>query len=178
MSRVAKKPIIIPNNVTFTCENHLMVVVNGNSRLTQSLHPSVLMVQSDEGISFKPVDESVKANWAMAGTTRALLANMVKGVTDGFSIALQLVGVGYRAKLQGKQVTFTLGKSHPDVFNLPDAVEITIEKDVNITLKSIDKQLVGQIAAKMIALRVPDAYKGKGVRKVGAVLKLKEVKKK
>lgn len=178
MSRVAKKPIIIPDNVSFTCDDQLMVVSSGNNKLMQPLHPSVAIVKSDEGVSFKPTDDSANASWAMAGTTRALLANMVKGVTDGFTVGLQLVGVGYRAKLQGKQVTFTLGKSHPDVFSLPAAVEVTIEKDVNITLKSIDKQLLGQVAAKMVALRVPDAYKGKGVRKVGAVLKLKEVKKK
>ena len=178
MSRVAKKTISIPSGVTFVCEDQLMVVSSGNHKLTQPLHPTVELVKTEDGISFKPVDNSEKANWAMAGTTRALLANMIKGVTDGFTINLQLVGVGYRAKQQGNQVTFTLGKSHPDVFTLPDAVSINIEKDVNITLKSIDKQLLGQVAAKMISLRVPDAYKGKGVRKVGAVLKLKEVKKK
>ena len=124
MSRVAKKPVIIPDNVSFTCNDQLMVVTNGNNKLMQPLHPSVAIVQSDEGVSFKPTDDSANASWAMAGTTRALLANMVKGVTDGFTIALQLVGVGYRAKLQGKQVTFTLGKSHPDVFSLPAAVEV------------------------------------------------------
>ena len=99
-------------------------------------------------------------------------------MTEGFKIDLQLVGVGYRAKMDGRKVVFTLGKSHPDVFLLPEGIEISIEKDVNITLKSIDKQLLGQVAANMMALRKPDAYKGKGVRMVGKVLKLKEVKKK
>ena len=178
MSRVAKKEIIMPASVQFDCTDGVMTVSNGNKVLKQALHPSVEVVKSDTGLSFKPVDTQGRVHWAMAGTTRALVANMVKGVTDGFKISLQLVGVGYRAKLDGRKVVFTLGKSHPDVFILPDAVEINIEKDVNITLTSINKQLLGQVAANMIALRKPDAYKGKGVRMVGKVLKLKEVKKK
>lgn len=178
MSRVAKKNIVIPSQVTFACENNLISVSNGAKKLSQPLHPSVELVQDEHGISFRPSTKSGQSCWAMAGTTRALVANMITGVTDGFKVELQLVGVGYRAKLQGRQVVFTLGKSHPDNFEIPDLVDVNIEKDVNITLTSIDKQLVGQVAAKMIALRVPDAYKGKGVRKVGVSLKLKEVKKK
>ena len=178
MSRVAKKQITIPDNVDFRCEDQIMTVVSGNNKLTQALHPTVSIVRQDGAITFRPVDDSDKACWAMSGTMRALVANMIEGVTNGFTIQLQLVGVGYRAKLQGKQVVFTLGKSHPDHFQLPEHVDVTIEKDVNVTLKSMDKQLLGQVAAKMMALRVPDAYKGKGVRKVGVNLKLKEVKKK
>jgi len=178
MSRVAKKLISVPSSVTLSCENNLITVSNGNKKLSQPLHPTVELVRSDEGISFSPKDKSPNANWAMAGTTRALVANMITGVTDGFKVDLQLAGVGYRAKLQGRQVVFTLGKSHPDVFDVPEQVEVSIEKDVNLTLKSIDKQLVGQVAADMVSLRQPDAYKGKGVRKVGVPLKLKEVKKK
>ena len=178
MSRVAKKLIKIPESVTFTCENNLMVVENGSKRLSQVLDDSVELIKSEDGISFAPKDKSGRVSWAMSGTTRALLANMITGVTEGFKVDLQLVGVGYRAKLEGRKVVFTLGKSHPDVFHLPDLVDVKIEKDVNITLTSIDKQLVGQVAANMFALRVPDAYKGKGVRRVGVVLKLKDVKKK
>ena len=178
MSRVAKKLIKIPESVRFNCTDNVLTVENGNKKLTQVLEDSVEMIQTEDGVSFAPKDKSDKACWAMAGTTRALLANMITGVTDGFKVQLQLVGVGYRAKLEGRKVVFTLGKSHPDVFHLPDLVDINIEKDVNLTLTSIDKQLVGQVAANMFALRVPDAYKGKGVRKVGVVLKLKEVKKK
>ena len=178
MSRVAKKLIKVPESVRFNCTDSVITVENGNKKLSQVLEDSVELIEKEEGISFAPKDKSEKACWAMAGTTRALVANMITGVTEGFKVELQLVGVGYRAKLEGRKVVFTLGKSHPDIFHLPDLVDVKIEKDVNITLTSIDKQLVGQVAANMFALRVPDAYKGKGVRKVGVVLKLKEVKKK
>tara|TARA_B100001989_G_scaffold251557_1_gene231020 strand:+ start:531 stop:1067 length:537 start_codon:yes stop_codon:yes gene_type:complete len=178
MSRVAKKEIAIPSGVQYDYTDGIITISNGNKVLKQSLHPEVEIVKTDSGLSFKPADTSGRVHWAMAGTTRALVANMVKGVTEGFKIDLQLVGVGYRAKMDGRKVVFTLGKSHPDVFMLPEGIEISIEKDVNITLKSIDKQLLGQVAANMMALRKPDAYKGKGVRMVGKVLKLKEVKKK
>lgn len=178
MSRVAKKIIKIPNTVKFDCKNGELTVENGSKKLSQLLHEAVELVKTDEGVAFCPKDKSPKASWAMAGTTRALVANMIRGVTDGFEVKLQLVGVGYRAKQEGRKVVFTLGKSHPDVFELPEQVDVKIDKDVNISLTSIDKQLVGQVAANMVALRVPDAYKGKGVRRVGVVLKLKEVKKK
>ena len=179
MSRVAKKEITIPSSVNFECANGVIKVSNGNKSLSQPLHPSVQMEKSDTGVSFSPIVHSGEREcWAMAGTTRALVANMVKGVTEGFTIGLQLVGVGYRAKLEGRKVVFTLGKSHPDVFQLPDGVDVQIEKDVNMSLSSIDKQLLGQVAANMVALRKPDAYKGKGVRRAGVTLKLKEVKKK
>lgn len=178
MSRVAKKEISIPNSVQFDCTDGIITISNGSKVLKQPLHSEVEIVKTESGLSFKPAEVEGRTRWAMAGTFRALVANMVKGVTEGFKIDLQLVGVGYRAKMDGRKVVFTLGKSHPDVYILPDSVEISIEKDVNITLKSIDKQLLGQVAANMIALRKPDAYKGKGVRMVGKVLKLKEVKKK
>ena len=178
MSRVAKKPVVIPSSVKFDFVDNVMTVSNGSKKLSQTLHPSVELVRADDRVSFTPKVEQSKLNWAMAGTTRALVANMVSGVTDGFTVDLQLVGVGYRAKKDGRNVVFTLGKSHPDVFEIPEIVDVAIDKDVNISLKSIDKQIVGQVAANMVALRKPDAYKGKGVRRVGVALKLKEVKKK
>ena len=178
MSRVAKKMITIPSGVDFSCHNGLITVSASGKKLTQPLHETVELTQTDQGLSFLPKEDGVRSNWAMAGTMRALVANMVKGVTEGYKIELQLVGVGYRAKLDGRKVVFTLGKSHPDIYQLPDLVDMKIEKDVNITLESINKQLLGQVAAEMVALRKPDAYKGKGVRRVGVVLKLKEVKKK
>ena len=134
-----------------------MTIMNGSKKLSQTLHPSVELIQAGDTISFVPKSTAGRTCWAMAGTTRALVANMVTGVVDGFSINLQLVGVGYRAKKDGRNVVFTLGKSHPDVFEVPDTVDVTIEKDVNITLKSMDKQVVGQVAANMGALRKPDA---------------------
>jgi large subunit ribosomal protein L6 len=178
MSRVAKKIIAIPSGVDFSCRDGLISVSASGKTLTQPLHETVELAQTEQGLSFLPKQEGARANWAMAGTMRALVANMLKGVTEGFKIELQLVGVGYRAKLDGRKVVFTLGKSHPDVYQLPDLVDVKIEKDVNMTLESINKQLLGQVAAEMVALRKPDAYKGKGVRRVGVVLKLKEVKKK
>lgn len=178
MSRVAKKVITLPSGVDFSCNDGLMKVSSSGKTLSQALHETVQLTQTEAGLSFAPKNETARGDWAMAGTMRALVANMVRGVTEGFKIDLQLVGVGYRAKLDGRKVVFTLGKSHPDVYELPELVDIKIEKDVNITLESINKQLLGQVAAEMVALRKPDAYKGKGVRKVGVVLKLKEVKKK
>lgn len=178
MSRVAKKEIVIPSGVTLNVENNTIMVSSGSKKLHQALCESVELKNEENKLTFSPADKSENACWAMAGTTRALVANMISGVTSGFSRQLQLVGVGYRAKLEGRKVVFTLGKSHPDVYHLPDLVDVSIEKDVTLTLTSINKQLLGQVAAEMMALRKPDAYKGKGVRRVGVALKLKEVKKK
>ena len=177
MSRVAKKEIIIPTGVNFDVQDNVITVSNGDKKLQQPLCSTVELLSENGKLTFAPSSKAVNSSWAMAGTIRALVANMIQGVTEGFKLQLQLVGVGYRAKQEGRKIVFTLGKSHPDIYHLPDLVDVVIEKDVMLTLSSINKQLLGQVAAEIAALRKPDAYKGKGVRRVGVSLKLKEVKK-
>ena len=176
MSRVAKDPIIIPESVTIDIRDQHVTVTASGKTLSHTVHESVCICQDDTGITFKPASND--DTWALSGTSRALVANMVRGVTEGFSKQLELVGVGYRVKQQGNELTFTLGYSHPIVFVLPDMVEAKVDNQTKLTLTSIDVQLVGQVAANIARLRRPDAYKGKGVRMVGEPLKLKEVKKK
>ena len=176
MSRVAKNPIKIPSSVQVDINGQHVKVSSGKHVLEHHVHDSVEICREDNNLTFKPAANA--ENWALSGTSRALVANMVQGISVGFTKELELVGVGYRVKQEGKNLVFTLGYSHPIHFPLPDLVEASIEKNTKLTLKSIDKQLVGQIAAKIHELRKPDAYKGKGVRMVGVALKLKEVKKK
>ena len=176
MSRVAKSPVVIPVGVQVAITGQHVKISSGNKVLEHTVHDTVELSHADNQITFRPAVSA--ENWALAGTSRALVANMVHGVNIGFSKELELVGVGYRVKQEGKNLVFTLGYSHPVVFALPDLVTAEIDKQTKLTLKSIDKQLLGQIAAKIHELRKPDAYKGKGVRMVGVALKLKEVKKK
>jgi len=176
MSRVAKSPVVIPAGVQVAITGQHVKVSSGNKVLEHTVHDTVALSHADNQITFTPAANA--ENWALAGTSRALIANMVHGVSVGFTKELELVGVGYRVKQEGKNLVFTLGYSHPVVFALPDLVTADIDKQTKLTLKSIDKQLLGQIAAKIHELRKPDAYKGKGVRMVGVALKLKEVKKK
>ena len=137
-------------------------------------HMEVIPIRREKGMTDKEAVEMLsrqeKANW---GLGRALLANAVKGVTDGFSKDLEIVGVGYRAELVGKMVKFSLGFSHPVEFPLPDGITVTIEKQTQLTVSGNDKQVVGQVAANMRALRPPDPYKQKGVRLVGEYLRKK-----
>ena len=175
MSRVAKDPIVIPDGVQIDINDQHVTVKKGSVSLNHSVHDTVVINQADASITFHPSNGN---DWALAGTSRALVANMVHGVHAGFTKELELVGVGYRVKQEGRTLVFTLGYSHPINFPLPDNVDATIEKQTKLTLKSVDKQLVGQTAANIHRLRQPDAYKGKGVRMVGVQLKLKEVKKK
>ena len=177
MSRVAKKPIMTNGaGVEFVIVGQTITVKSSKASLSHQVHSSVAICHADNVLSFKPQYET--ESWALAGTTRALVANMLKGVTTGFKKELELVGVGYRVKLEGRSLHFNLGYSHPIVFPLPDSVQATIEKQVSLTLTSYDKQVLGQCAANIVSLRKPDAYKGKGIRYKHVLLKLKEVKKK
>ena len=176
MSRVAKNPVLIPNGLKVTLDGQNFSVTNGKHTLSHVVHESVKITDNgSEGFTFSPASD---VSWALSGTSRSLVANMVTGIHKGFTKELELVGVGYRVKQEGKNLVFTLGYSHPVIFPLPDLVEATIDKQTKLTIKSIDKQLLGQVAANIHKLRKPDAYKGKGVRMVGVQLKLKEVKKK
>lgn len=174
--RVAMNYIKVSSPTEISIEGQLVTVINAGKKLSHEVHSDVKIFNDDNGLYFKPAETA--KNWALAGTSRALVANMIEGLEKGFSIDLDLVGVGYRVKQDGRKLIFTLGYSHPINFELPELVDAKIEKQTELKLTSIDKQLVGQVAANIISLRKPDSYKGKGVRRRGQKLKLKEVKKK
>ena len=172
MSRIGKKPIAIPKGVTVKVLDGAVEVKGPKGQLRQA-HPS--------GISFELADGTLNAKRAsdnpelakFHGLARSLVANAVTGVTEGFKRELDIVGVGYRAELKGKQVHFALGYSHPVIFDIPTGIDITVDKQTHLTVTGVDRQLVGQVAANIRRLRKPDPYKQKGVRYTGEVLKKK-----
>ena len=177
MSRVAKVPVAVPAEVDVQLADGVITVKGSLGTLTQKINPLVAITCEGAELLFKAADESRGAS-AMSGTFRALVANMVQGVTKGFEKKLQLVGTGYRAQAQGTNLNLSLGFSHPVVHALPDGVKAETPTQTEIVLKSTDKQKVGQVAAEIRAYRPPEPYKGKGVRYTGEVVALKEVKKK
>jgi large subunit ribosomal protein L6 len=172
MSRIGKKPIVIPKGVTVKVVDGAVEVQGPKGKLRQA-HPS--------GIDFSLADGHLMAKLAddrpelgkFHGLARSLVANAVAGVTVGFKKELDIVGVGYRAELKGKQVIFALGYSHAVVFDIPLGIDVVIDKQTHITVTGVDRQLVGQVAANIRRLRQPDPYKQKGVRYTGEVLKKK-----
>jgi len=172
MSRIGKKQIIVPAGVTVTVKGSSITVKGSRGELVYELRPEVKIIQEGDrlNVELKTTGKGNKAYW---GLTRALIANMIKGVTDGYEKRLELVGVGYRAKPESKGVSFSLGYSHPVVFTKPAGIEIEVEENKVIIVKGIDKQLVGLTAAQIRDLRKPEAYKGKGVRYAGEVVKTK-----
>ena len=155
-----------------------VVTVKGKKGSLQlNLHPAVEIVNKDNVLTFAPRDQSPKSD-AMAGTFRALLNNMVTGVTAGFEKKLELVGVGYRAQVQGKALNLTLGFSHPVVYPIPEGITAETPSQTEIVVKGVDKQKVGQVAADIRAFRPPEPYKGKGVKYADEVIARKEAKKK
>jgi len=177
MSRIAKSPVAIPSGVEVKVSAEAITVKGAKSSLTQALHSSVEIKQEGEALTFAPRDGGKIAH-AMSGTMRALVNNMVVGVTQGFEKKLQLNGVGYRAKAAGKSVNLTLGFSHPVDYSLPEGVTAETPSNTEIVLKSADKQLLGQAAAEIRAFRPPEPYKGKGVRYADEYVRRKEAKKK
>jgi large subunit ribosomal protein L6 len=177
MSRVAKNPIKVPEKVEVGIDGGRISVKGPMGTLVQDFGTQVNVVREGDQISFKAIDGTIKAN-AMSGTARALVANMVLGVTKGFEKKLALVGVGYRAQASGQSVNLSLGFSHPVVYKLPDGVKAETPTQTDIIVKGIDKQSVGEAAAQIRAYRPPEPYKGKGVRYANEVVKLKETKKK
>ncbi len=180
MSRIAKAPVVLPSNVELNIEPGCVTIKGPKGVVKTHCHPLVSVSRSAEAenhLVFAPASSDPKG-WAFAGTVRALVNNAVRGVTDGFDVTLELIGVGYRAQAQGKKLTLSLGYSHPVVYNLPDDVTAEIPNNTTIVLKSADKQRVGQIASEIRALRPPEPYKGKGVRRQGEVIVMKEAKKK
>ncbi len=177
MSRVAKKPITIPTGVNVELNGQSIAVKGPKGRLAMDVHPNV-SVDSVEG-SLQCAARGIKqADVALAGTMRALIANMVLGVSDGFERKLELKGVGYRAQAQGQTLNLTLGFSHPVAHAVPTGVTVETPSQTEIILKGIDKQLVGQVAAQIRAYRPPEPYKGKGVRYADERVVMKEAKKK
>jgi large subunit ribosomal protein L6 len=172
MSRVGKNPIPIPSGVKFSRSDGIITVEGPKGKLTQKIEEIIATEVSDNQIVFKRPSDS-KTHRAKHGLYRALVANMVTGVTEGFSKNLEIEGVGYRVEKTGKGATFALGYSHPIVVFPPDGVEIKIESLNKITVAGIDKQLVGQVAAKIRSLRPPEPYKGKGVRYEGEHIRRK-----
>jgi large subunit ribosomal protein L6 len=177
MSRVGKAPIDLPEKVEVTVASGEISVKGPLGTLTRRLSPVVEIEKRDKTLLFRPAGNSRQAN-AMSGTTRALVANMVAGVTKGFERRLTLVGVGYRAQAQGDRLNLTLGFSHPVVHPMPKGVKVETPTQTEIVLKGMDRQLVGQVAAEVRAYRKPEPYKGKGVRYTGEQIVLKETKKK
>ncbi|MGI0118160.1 50S ribosomal protein L6 [Zooshikella sp. RANM57] len=177
MSRVAKNPVVIPNGVEVKLDNRHITVKGSKGSLDMNLHHSVEVNQADGSLTFAARD-GAKHSRAMAGTTRALVANMVTGVSNGFEKKLQLIGVGYRAQAKGKSLNLTLGFSHPVDYQLPEGVQAETPSQTEIVLKGIDKQLVGQVAAEIRDFRRPEPYKGKGIRYADERVHRKEAKKK
>ena len=177
MSRVAKMPVVLPKAVEITASGQQVTVKGPKGALSHTIHDLVEMVNEDGSLTFRARDESQAAN-ALAGTTRALLNNLVTGVSDGFERKLELVGVGYRAQAKGKVLNLTLGFSHPVDYELPEGVTAETPSQTEILLKGCDKQKVGQVAAEIRAYRPPEPYKGKGVRYSDEVVVRKEAKKK
>lgn len=175
MSRVAKAPVAIPAGVEVNYQNNMLTIKGTKGSLTQDIHPAIEISTEDNIIKVKPTKDS---SWPLAGTMRALINNMVIGVTNGYEKKLELVGVGYRAKAQGNKLDLSLGFSHPVVFDVPEGLKIDTPKNTEIVITGIDKQLVGQAAAKIRAYRPPEPYKGKGVRYADERVIRKEAKKK
>lgn len=176
MSRVAKNPIRLPKGVEVSLGE--MITVKGPLGTLMQKAPANVKVSLDSDvITFVPVGESIQAN-AMAGTLRALLNNMVTGVSKGFEKKLNLVGVGYRAQAQGDNLNLSLGFSHPVVHKMPAGIKVETPTQTEIVIKGIDRQKVGQVAADVRGYRPPEPYKGKGVRYADEVVVLKETKKK
>ncbi len=176
MSRVAKNPVLIPDNVKLAVENNKVIVEGPKGKDELTINKDISVVQEDSSVTIK-YDESISAQVAIAGTTRALINNMVIGVNIGFEKKLELVGVGYRAKLNGNTLDLTLGFSHPIKHQLPENVTAETPSQTEIILKSHNKQLLGQTAAEIRAYRPPEPYKGKGVKYADEQIKRKEAKK-
>ena len=174
MSRIAKKPISLPKNVKITLNENTILVEGAKGQLS---------LEKPEGVTVHIKDQEVSLTFSnpqyipITGTIRAILSNMVKGVSESFQRKLELVGVGYRASMQGKDLNLSLGFSHPTIFTAPDGISLSTPSQTEIVVTGLDKQLVGLVAAKIRRFRPPEPYKGKGVKYAGEVIIRKEAKK-
>ena len=172
MSRIGRKPIAVPKGVNVTVHADAVEVKGPKGTLTQPVPPGVRFEVKDAQLlaSLERPDPLLSK---FHGLARSLMANAVEGVTNGFKKELDIVGVGYRAEVKGKQIVFALGYSHPVVYDIPNGIDVVIDKQTHVTVTGIDRQLVGQVAANIRGFRKPDPYKQKGVRYTGEVLKKK-----
>jgi large subunit ribosomal protein L6 len=177
MSRVAKVAVELPSGVEFQQSGDVVTIKGSKGSLSMALNSEVLIGQEERSLQVTARSRS-KFAMAMSGTTRAILANMVTGVHQGFERKLELVGVGYRAQAQGNKLNLTLGFSHPVVYDVPAGVSIETPSQTEIIIKGSDKQQLGQVAAEIRRFRPPEPYKGKGVRYANERVVLKEAKKK
>ncbi len=172
MSRIGKVPIPIPKDVKVKRTDSILEAVGPTGRLTHRIPPEIqISIEPEQIVVKRPNDH--RTTRCLHGLTRALIANMITGVTQGFEKRLEIQGIGYRADLQGNVLRLTLGFSHPVLFPLPEGVKVEVERQTSIKVKGIDKQLVGSVAAQIRSLKPPEPYKGKGIRYVGEYVKLK-----
>lgn len=176
MSRIAKNPIVLPKNVEVNISGNTVTIKGKKGQLTYAVPAQISVTQEANVLKFT-FKSNTKAARTVAGTTRAMLQNVVTGVSEGFERKLTIVGVGYRAAVQGKMLNLTLGYSHPVNFSIPDGITIETPSQTEIIIKGMDKQKVGQVAANIRAWRAPEPYKGKGVRYVDEHIIRKEAKK-
>lgn len=177
MSRIAKNPVAVPSGVQVALAGAKISIKGPKGNLEHELHPLVKVTQEGNLLKFQRTNDSTLAR-AVSGTTRALVNNMVNGVAKGFEKKLTIIGVGYRAAVQGKKLNLTLGYSHPIAYDIPNGITIEAPDQTNLVVKGADKQLVGQVAAEIRAYRSPEPYKGKGVRYMDEIVVKKEAKKK
>jgi large subunit ribosomal protein L6 len=177
MSRIAKEPVELPQGVEFSLSGTTVTLKGSKGSLSMDLNSEVEVSQDENMLAVKARSGS-RFSVAISGTTRALLANMVHGVSAGFEKKLELVGVGYRAQAQGNKLNLTLGFSHPVVYEVPEGVSVETPSQTEVVVKGTDKQRVGQVAAEIRHFRPPEPYKGKGVRYAGEHVVMKEAKKK
>lgn len=177
MSRVGKMPVNVPQGVDVAITAEKITVKGGNGTLVRAASPLVNIENKAGVVTFVPANDSAEAD-AMSGTMRALVANMVGGVSKGFEKKLSLVGVGFRAQATGQKLNLQIGFSHPVVKDMPEGVKVATPTQTEIVITGADRQVVGQVAAEVRAFRPPEPYKGKGIRYVGERVVLKETKKK
>jgi large subunit ribosomal protein L6 len=177
MSRIGKKTVAIPSGVTVTLEGQKVSVKGPKGELSWTVVDEIEVVRGDDGLSLTPRSDTTRAR-AMWGLSRTLVANMVQGVTEGYEKTLELVGVGYRAAMKGQALSMQLGFSHEVDIPAPDGITFATPRQTAITISGVDKQLVGETAARIRKIRPPEPYKGKGVRYAGEKVRRKEGKKK
>lgn len=177
MSRVGKMPIAVPKGVEVQIKEDQITVKGANGTLVRATHALVTVTMDGDQLKIAPANDSTEAN-AMSGTMRALLNNMVNGVSKGFEKKLQLVGVGFRAQAQGTKLNLQIGFSHPVAKDMPAGIKVETPTQTEILIKGADRQVVGQVAAEVRAIRPPEPYKGKGIRYADERVVLKETKKK
>jgi large subunit ribosomal protein L6 len=175
MSRIAKAPITVAKGVDVKIDGQQVTVKGGKGTMTLDIHPTVSVKLEDGVLTVTPADDSA---WAMAGTMRSLLSNMVHGCGEGFQRKLQLVGVGYRAQAKGKVLNLSLGYSHPIDYEVPEGITVETPSQTEVVVSGADKQVVGQVASEIRGFRPPEPYKGKGVRYADERIIRKEAKKK